>query len=60
MKEIKERGFKDVHYLPSFDDIYRYLEESGCDNSLILTQGAGSITRFSGELAAWLENKHEK
>ncbi|MCD8493004.1 MAG: UDP-N-acetylmuramate--L-alanine ligase [Geovibrio sp.] len=60
VKEIKERGFKDVHYLPSFDDIYRYLEESGCDNSLILTQGAGSITRFSGELSAWLEQKHEK
>jgi UDP-N-acetylmuramate--alanine ligase len=60
VKEIKERGFKDVHYLASFDDFYSHLDEMGCDNSLILTQGAGSITRFSGELADWLRQKHEK
>lgn len=60
VQEIKERGFKEVYYLPSFEDFYGHLEAMGCDNSLILTQGAGSITRFSGELAEWLRKKYEK
>lgn len=59
IREIKDRGFKDVQYLPAFEDIYKYLDEVGCDNSVILTQGAGTITRFSFELATWLEKKYE-
>jgi UDP-N-acetylmuramate--alanine ligase len=60
VKEIKDRGFRDVHYIQAPADFLHYLSEHGCDNSLILTLGAGSITRFSAELAEWLEAHDEK
>lgn len=60
VREIKRRGFKNVNYIPSLDDVYEYLEENGCDNTVMLTLGAGSITKFSFELAEAVEKKRER
>ncbi len=52
VKEIKTRGFKNVKYIPSFDGgVFEYLEkEGGCEDTVMLTLGAGTITKFSHEL----------
>ncbi|WP_026836455.1 UDP-N-acetylmuramate--L-alanine ligase [Limisalsivibrio acetivorans] len=57
VKGIKEHGFKNAHYISEFEDVYKYFEENGCEDTVILTLGAGSITRFSIELSAMVERK---
>lgn len=52
VREIKRRGFKNVNYISSFDEVYDYIEDEGCDNTVLLTLGAGSVTKFSFDLAA--------
>jgi UDP-N-acetylmuramate--alanine ligase len=51
VKEIKTRGFKNVKYIHGFDGVFEYLHEHGCDDTVMLTLGAGSITKFSFELS---------
>ena len=57
---IKEHGFRNVQYVDSFEKIYPILEKEGCVNSVIVTLGAGSITRFSDELADFIEDKQNE
>jgi len=57
VKEIKTRGFKNVRYISSFDAVFEYLKEHGCDDTVMLTLGAGSITKFSHELAEAVKEK---
>jgi len=61
VKEIKSRGFKNVKHVPSFDGVFEYLAEHGCDDTVMLTLGAGNITKFSFDLAnAVREKRSEK
>ncbi len=60
VREIKKRGFKNVHYIGSFDEIYDYLDDQGCDDTVMVTLGAGSITKFSFELADRVREKRGK
>ena len=60
VKEIKTRGFKNVKYLPNFDGVFEYLREFGCDETVMLTLGAGSITKFSFELAEAVKEKRSE
>lgn len=60
VREIKRRGFKNVNYISSFDEVYDYIEDEGCDNTVLLTLGAGSVTKFSFDLAAKVREKREK
>lgn len=60
MKEIKNYGFKDITYLKEWNDFFNYFEEINEDESVIITFGAGSITKFSFEIAKFLENKGAK
>lgn len=57
VREIKTRGFKNVKHITGFDSVYQYLEEFGCENTVMLTQGAGSITKFSHDLAQAVKEK---
>lgn len=57
VKEIKTRGFKNVKHVPGFDGVFEYLKEHGCDDTVMLTLGAGSITKFSYELAEAVREK---
>jgi UDP-N-acetylmuramate--alanine ligase len=59
VREIKRRGFKNVNYIGSFDEVYDYLEDEGCDNTVIITQGAGNVTKFSFDLAQKVREKRE-
>jgi UDP-N-acetylmuramate--alanine ligase len=58
--EVKRRGFKNVKHIPSFENVYEYLEEEGCSDTVMLTLGAGSITKFSHELAERVGKNREK
>ncbi len=57
VKEIKTRGFKNVKYIPSFDGVFEYLEKEGCEDTVMLTLGAGTITKFSHELGEAVKGK---
>lgn len=59
VREIKRRGFKNVNYIGSFDEVFDYLEDEGCDNTVIITQGAGNVTKFSFDLAQKVREKRE-
>jgi len=57
VKEIKTRGFKNVKYISSFENVFEYLAEEGCDDTVMLTLGAGTITKFSHELGEAVKEK---
>jgi len=60
VKDIKEHGFKNVSHVSSFDEVYPVLEETPCEEMVVLTLGAGSITKFSHELAEWVKGKRNE
>jgi UDP-N-acetylmuramate--alanine ligase len=60
VREIKRRGFKNVQHVPSFDGVFDYLNEHGCDDTVMITLGAGSITKFSHELAEAVKEKRSE
>lgn len=60
VKEVKSRGFKNVKYIPGFDGVFEYLQEYGCDDTVMLTLGAGSITKFSFELSEAVRMKRSE
>ena len=49
-----------MKYLPNFDGVFEYLREFGCDETVMLTLGAGSITKFSFELAEAVKEKRSE
>ena len=57
--EIKNHGFKDVHYIKELRDFYEYLENDKCKECVIVTFGAGNISYFSYELAEFLTEKYK-
>ncbi len=50
---IKKHGFKDINYLADFQDFYKQVDELGTEKVVIVTFGAGDITKFSHELAEY-------
>ncbi len=57
IKEIKNYGFRDITYLPKWNDFFNYFEDINEGENVIITFGAGSITKFSFEIASFLEEK---
>ena len=45
VRKIKESG-KDAMYISQFEDIVRYLKENVKENDLVLTLGAGTVTKI--------------
>lgn len=54
VEEIKKHGFKDVFYLGKESDFFKYYERIKDESLVIVTLGAGSITKFSFEIAEFL------
>ncbi|MDR2870787.1 MAG: UDP-N-acetylmuramate--L-alanine ligase [Deferribacteraceae bacterium] len=59
VNEVRAHGFKDVQHLPVWDDIYTQLEEQGYENTVVVTLGAGSITRLSHEIGEYIKKKQQ-
>jgi UDP-N-acetylmuramate--alanine ligase len=57
VNEVRAHGFKDVQHLADWKDLYTQLEETGYDNTVVVTLGAGSITTLSHELGEYLRQK---
>ncbi len=56
IREIKNYGFRDITYLPMWEKFFDYINDLGDGGAVIITFGAGSITKFSYEIARYLEN----
>ena len=48
--ELLKKNKVNAHYIPTFDEIIKYLKEIMQDNDIIMTIGAGSITLLSDDL----------
>ena len=59
VSEINKHGFKDAVHIREMKEVYPALDEIGYEQSVIVTLGAGSITKFSHEIASYLGGKHE-
>ncbi len=53
ISNIKKHGFKDINYLPNFESFYDQIDDLGTEKVVVVTFGAGDITKFSHELAAY-------
>ncbi|MBC7196435.1 MAG: hypothetical protein H5U39_04180 [Deferribacterales bacterium] len=60
VEEIKKHGFKDVFYLEKESDFFKHCEKLKDENLVIVTLGAGSITKFSFEIAEFLGGVYER
>ena len=49
VEKIKSLG-KDAKYIPNFDECISYLKENVCENDIVLTQGAGTVTEIGEKL----------
>ena len=49
INELKNLGKESIH-ISSFDDILKYLKDRVEDNDIILTLGAGYVTKLSNML----------
>ena len=56
VNEIKAHGLKDVNYLKNLDDFYEIIGTSKDEKIIVMTMGAGDITKFSYSLAEFLKN----
>lgn len=56
IKEIKNYGFRDIAYLPKWEQFFDCINDFGDGGDVIITFGAGNITKFSYEIAKYLEN----
>jgi UDP-N-acetylmuramate--alanine ligase len=50
VSEIKKHSGKNVEYLKDWPDLYKRLNDIGYDRLVVITFGAGNITKFSYEL----------
>jgi UDP-N-acetylmuramate--alanine ligase len=60
VEEMKKHGFKDAVYLENNEDFFRYIDGLNLNKSVIMTFGAGSITKFSFELAEYFKRKEDE
>ena len=56
-RAVRDHGFREVHFVPSRDDVAAKLAELARPGDLVLTLGAGSITRCADELLGLLRAK---
>lgn len=60
VEEMKKHGFKDAVYIENNEDFFRYIDGLNLNKSVIMTFGAGSITKFSFELAEYFKRKEDE
>jgi UDP-N-acetylmuramate-alanine ligase len=53
LEEIKRYGLKNAGYLKQWSDFYPKLEDIMSDKTVVVVLGAGSISKFSHELAEY-------
>jgi len=56
VNEIKSHGLKDVSYLKNLDDFYENIGTAKGEKIIIITMGAGDITKFSYSLVEFLKS----
>ena len=56
VNEIKTHGFKEVSYLKNLDDFFEVIKKNNNEKIIVITMGAGDITKFSYTLSSVLEN----
>jgi UDP-N-acetylmuramate--alanine ligase len=56
IKAMKTHGFRDARYLEDWNELYPQLEDIGFDNTVVMTFGAGNITKLSFDIAGYLVN----
>jgi UDP-N-acetylmuramate--alanine ligase len=54
---IKERGHRDVRFVPEEDDVPRLLIEELSDGDLVMTLGAGSVTALSDRIVEMIRER---
>jgi UDP-N-acetylmuramate--alanine ligase len=54
---INSHAFKNARYLPEWGGLYNTVEELGREKLVVMTFGAGSITKLSHEAAKYFEGK---
>lgn len=58
VNEIKTHGYKEVFYLKELEDFYDVLMNNKDDKIVVVTMGAGDITKFSYTLVNVLKNNY--
>jgi UDP-N-acetylmuramate--alanine ligase len=57
VKQCREAGHKDIHYVPKRDDLARWLDERAKTGDLVITLGAGNIQLTCNEVIELLEKR---
>lgn len=58
VNEIKSHGFKEVFYLKDLDDFYKVIMAKRDEKFVVVTMGAGDITKFSYSLKDIFKNNY--